>query len=43
MMVWSMPCQTWHGIDQQMLLQFTTLVYIKSTAIYKEDLAGTEN
>jgi len=28
---------------QQMLLQFTTLVYTKSSAIYKENLTGTRN
>jgi len=28
---------------QETLLQFTTLVYIKSSAIYKEHLTGTGN
>jgi len=37
MMVWSVPNM------QKMLLQFTTLVWIKLSAIYKKYLSGTGN
>jgi len=40
---WSGQCHTKHAENAASVHKFITLVYIKSSAVYKEYLTGTEN